>query len=76
MDRKEILQHLLKLVSQGEDPDSARLADDYAGVSPETRREVVGLWGNALLQNTWLIPDMASNRVDLSAVVGMMLKKP
>ena len=57
MDREQVLEELLKLVSEGDDPDPLRPACDYAGVSPETKRDVVKLWGDALEHNTWLIPD-------------------
>ena len=57
MDREQILEQLLKLVTETDAPDPLRPAGDYAGVSPETKREVVQLWGDALEHNTWLIPE-------------------
>lgn len=57
MNRREILEHLLKLISQADSLDTPHLAGEYAGVPPETKRELTELWGDALLTNSWLVPE-------------------
>lgn len=57
MNRRETLEQLLKLISETGSLDSPHLAGAYAGVPPETKRELTELWGDALLIHSWLVPE-------------------
>jgi hypothetical protein len=60
MKREQILERLLRLIGDAETLDAPYTAGEYAGVSPEAKRELTELWGDALLSNTWLVPKQAT----------------
>jgi hypothetical protein len=57
VDRKQMLHHLVTVMTDEDNPLRADLAAAYAGVAPETSRELVDLWMAALRENPSLIPE-------------------